>query len=55
MPKTMCQATTSLLPEPSEDHSQLTNFRPISINININMETAISSLIHLDQVGFIKG
>ena len=65
MTPTMCQATISLLPKPGKDHSQMTNFRPISMLNNdyklfakilaMRMETAISSLIHLDQVVFIKG
>ena len=65
MPPTMCQAAILLLPKPGKDHSQMTNFRPKSMLNNdyklfakilaMPMETAISSLIHLDQVRFIKG
>lgn len=65
MPLTMRQATISLLPKPSKDHSEMTNFRPISMLNNdyklftkilvMRMETALSSLIHIDQAGFIKG
>ena len=65
MPLTMRQTTIWLLPKPGKDHSQMTNFRPISMLNNdykmfakilaMRMETAISSLIHLDQVGFVKG
>ena len=65
MPPSMCQATISLLPKPGKDHSEMNNFRPISMLNNVyklfakilamRMETAISSLIHLDQVRLIKG
>lgn len=64
MPLTMRQATISLLPKPGKDHSQMTNVCPISmLNNDYNlfakictmcMETAISTSIHIDQVGFIK-
>ena len=65
MPPTMCQATILLLPKPGKDHSQMTNFHPKSMLNNdyklfakilaMPVETALSSLIHLDQVRFIKG
>lgn len=65
MPLTMRQATISLLPKPGKDHSQMSNFRPLSLLNNdyklfakilaMRMETVVSSLIYLDQVGFIKG
>lgn len=63
MPLSMRQATISLLPKPGKDHSQMSNCRPLSLLNNdyklfakilaVRTETVISSLIHLDQVGFI--
>ena len=35
MPPTMCQATISLLPKPGKDHSEMNNFRPISMLNNV--------------------
>ena len=65
MPPTTCQATILLLPKPGKDLSQMTNYCPKRMLNNdyklfaksfpMRMETAISSLIHLDQVRFIKG
>ena len=65
MPPSMCQATISLLPKPGKDLSQMTNYCPKRMLNNdyklfaksfpMRMETAISSLIHLDQVRLIKG
>lgn len=61
----MCQATISLLPKPGNDHSQMINSCLISMLNNdyklfakilaMHIKTVISSLIHLDQVVFIKG
>lgn len=63
MPLSMRQATISLLPKPGKDHSQMSNCRTFSLLNNdyklfakilaVRTETVISSLIHLDQVGFI--
>uniref|UniRef100_A0A667X5D4 Reverse transcriptase domain-containing protein n=1 Tax=Myripristis murdjan TaxID=586833 RepID=A0A667X5D4_9TELE len=55
----------SVLPKPNKDHSQMGNFRPLSLLNNdykifakalaLCLEKVISSLVHLDQVGFIAG
>ncbi len=65
MPPTIRQATISLIPKPGKDCLQMSNFRPLSI-LNNNyklfakilarqMERVITSLIHIDQAGFIQG
>ncbi len=59
------KATISLIPKPGKDHLQMINFIPLSILNNDykifakilarRTENVISSRIHVDQVGFIKG
>uniref|UniRef100_A0A8C5APU3 Uncharacterized protein n=1 Tax=Gadus morhua TaxID=8049 RepID=A0A8C5APU3_GADMO len=62
MPPTMCQATISLLPKPGKDHSEMNNFRPISmlnnvyklfakilaIYLGINIKTPIEDIFDLN-------
>lgn len=65
IPHHMNTAHISLIPKPNKDHTQCSNYRPISlINVDIKiisktlalrLELAISTLIHTDQTGFIKG
>lgn len=65
MPLTMRQATISLIPKPGKDHLQMSNFRPLSTVNNDykllakilarRMEKVITSLIHIDQAGYIQG
>lgn len=65
MPMTMRSAIISLIPKPGKDHTQMSNFRPLSLLNNdyqlfakilaIRLEKVIPTLVHLDQVGFIRG
>uniref|UniRef100_A0A8C5FMU7 Reverse transcriptase domain-containing protein n=1 Tax=Gadus morhua TaxID=8049 RepID=A0A8C5FMU7_GADMO len=64
-PQSMNMAVISLSPKPGKDHTKMDNFRPLSLLNNdykifaktlaMRLEKVISSLIHLDQVGFIAG
>lgn len=61
----MRTAVVSLLPNAGKDSSQMDNFHPLSLLngdhkvlvkiLVMHLEKVISSLIHLDQVGFITG
>lgn len=65
MPPTMRQASLSLIPKPGKDHQKMGNYRPLSILNNDyklfakilakRIEKVIPTLIHIDQVGFMKG
>lgn len=65
MPESMNTAVISLLPKPKRDHTQMGNFRPLSLLNNdykiftkmlaVRLEKVIPSIINLDQVGFISG
>ena len=65
MPSGPSTAVISLLPKPGKDLWHMDDFRPLSLLNNvykvfakilaIRLEKVISSLIHLDQVGFIAG
>lgn len=64
-PEEMLLANLSLIPKPSKDHTLPQNFRPISVLNNDlkifskllanRLVTVITSLIHIDQTGFIPG
>lgn len=61
----MNTAYITLIPKPNKDHTSCSNYRPVSlINTDIKiiskallvrLESGISSSIHIDQTGFIKG
>lgn len=65
MPVTMRSATISVLPKSGKDHLDMGNFRPLSLLNNdykvfakvlaLRLEKVITSLAHIDQVGFIPG
>ena len=65
MPMTMRSAIISLIPKQGKDHMQMSNYRPLSLLNNdyklftkilaMRLEKVIPSLVHLDQVGFIRG
>ena len=65
MPQSMQTAIISLLPKPGKDHQDVNNYRPLSLLNNDyklfakilakRLEKTVSTLIHLDQVGFIPG
>ncbi len=65
MPPTMRTAIISLLPKPGKDHLDMKNYRPISLLNNDSkifakmlakrLEEVVTNLIHVDQVGFIRG
>merc|ERR1712002_1364853 len=61
----MRSAIISLIPKHGKDHMQMSNYRPLSLLNNdyelftkilaMRLEKVIPSLVHLDQVGFIRG
>lgn len=65
MPATMCTATISLLPKSGTDHLDMGNFHPLSLLNNdyklfakvlaLHLDEVITSLVHIDQVGFMPG
>lgn len=65
LPPTFNEGLISLIPKKGKDHTDPTNFRPISlINVDrkvlakvlaLRLETILPHIIHIDQVGFIKG
>ena len=65
MPATMPTVTISLLPKSGKDHLDMGNFHTLSLLNNdykvlakvlaLHLEEVITSLVHIDQVGFIPG
>ena len=65
MPGSMRTAVISTILKPGKDHMQMSNYRPLSLLNNdyklfakilaMPLERAVPSLVHFDQVGFVKG
>ena len=65
MPPSMSRAIISLLPKPGKDPALMGNHRPLSLLncdykilakiLAVRLEKVVSSVVHLDQVGFIPG
>lgn len=65
IPHHMNTAYITLIPKPNNDPTQCSNYCPISLinrgtkilsnALSVKLESVISSLIHIDQTGFIKG
>ncbi len=65
IPHHMNTAYITLIPKPNKDHTSCSNYRPISLintdikiiskALSVRLESVISSVIHIDQTGFIKG
>uniref|UniRef100_A0A667XLN8 Reverse transcriptase domain-containing protein n=1 Tax=Myripristis murdjan TaxID=586833 RepID=A0A667XLN8_9TELE len=65
MTASMRTAIITALPKPGKDHSQMSNYRPLSLLNNdyklfakilaTRLECVLPSLVHSDQVGYVKG
>ncbi len=65
MPITMHTAVITSIPKPRKDHTQMGNYRPLSLLnsdyklfakiLAMRLEKVVPSLVHFDQVGFVKG
>uniref|UniRef100_A0A667ZNP8 Reverse transcriptase domain-containing protein n=1 Tax=Myripristis murdjan TaxID=586833 RepID=A0A667ZNP8_9TELE len=65
MPTTMRTAVITTIPKQGKDPTQMSNYRPLSLLNNdykifakilaLRLEKVVPSLVHFDQVGFVKG